>query len=379
MKKFVLLSSVLLLPFMVISESEKSDDPQLLAQKIAESNMHIFSNWGGEWDSDDWEECLRRFLDETVNPRPSKKRRIAFEFLKTVEKRGKALGAECDCTMWQDLDLFCGKGDKQKFVAQSLDRTQTELGKLCLYMTLAQPITDVSKLIQRQQIIKLFIDNEELKLQLDHYLSMVKSSENVMLSFWDRDAFKQGSRRHLFNSFLKPLNNYQLALLAKSGFDHTKRVWDTGYTGFVAAGLLTYGVLQSTRGLDRDGSFEKWAQENKSFGGSILAPLWRINNRFVHAGVALLAGAWCVSSLHESIKWSRACFVFEKCIQTLMIHVAQFTRGLEGLYALVQNNTQLEEFGEFVPLIHFFEQSVPQNEKLQEFLVQNYAVNHPHS
>ena len=79
--------------------------------------------------------------------------------------------------MWQDLDLFCGKGDKQKFVAQSLDRTQTELGKVCFYTMLAQPLTDISKLEQRQQIIRLFIEQEELKQQLDQYLSMVKDSE----------------------------------------------------------------------------------------------------------------------------------------------------------------------------------------------------------
>ena len=219
---------------------------------------------------------------------------------------------------------------------------------------------------QRQQIIKLFIEHDELKQELDHYLSMVKSSENVMLSFWDRDPFKQGcSRRHLFTSFLKPLNHSQLALLAKSGFDHAKRAWDAGYTGYVAAGLVAYGVLKATNAA---GGLEGWAKENKSYGGSILTPLWKIDNRFVRAGIALLASAWCIANLQEGIKWSRACFVLEECIHTLMIHVAQFTRGLEGLYTLVQINKKLEEFGEFAPLIHFFEHSVPQSEKLQEFL-----------
>ena len=109
MKKFVLLCVVLLFPSILLSESAESDDQQLLAQKIADSNMRIFHNDWESWESDDWEACLRRFLDETVNPRLSKKRRIAFEFLKAVEKRGPALGMDCDCTMWDDLDLFCGK------------------------------------------------------------------------------------------------------------------------------------------------------------------------------------------------------------------------------------------------------------------------------
>ena len=51
-----------------------------------------------------------------------------------------------------------------------------------------------------------------------------------------------------------------------------------------------------------------------------------------------------------------------------MMRVAQFTKGLEGLYTLVKENKQLAEFGECAPLIQFFETAVPQSEKLQELL-----------
>lgn len=372
MKKFVLLLSALLLPRLLVGETEESQDQHLLAQKIADSNMRVFQDeWEESWDNDDYEYYLRRSLNETLNPRLFKKRRITFQFLKTFEKKQRASGRDyqCDTTMWQDLDLFCGKGDKQKFVAQSLDRTQTELGKVCFYTMLAQPLTDISKLEQRQQIIRLFIEQEELKRRLDLYLSMLKDSENVMLTFWDRDSFRQGSKRHLFNfSLFKPLNDSQLALLAKSGFDHAKRAWDATYTGAIAAVLLSYGILHAATIIKVPTQLETWANENKSAGGSLLAPLWGIKNRWVHVGVALVAGIWCAASAQESLKWARACLLVEECIQTLMIHVAQFARGLEGLYTLVKENKQLAEFGECAPLIQFFETVVPQNEKLQELL-----------
>lgn len=364
MKKIALLSIISVFSTTIFCQTE-SPRP-LISKKIANINMQSFMEEDSEWDENDYEKFLVRYLDMRLNPSPRMKRSMAFSLLQAVEKQSAPLSNTIiDVATWKDLDLFYGKSDNQKYLANTIDKTSTELGKVCLYNMLAQPLAKSVELQNRQAIVKALVDNATLVSSLEHSLNGLNQSENIMNSLWRRDSFKNGAQNSYFSSeLLAALNNNDTALLLKSSYAHGKRVFYTCSEALAAVGMLTYGALYLSNNTIPD-RLETYAARNQ---GPILSHAWDWKNRWVHTLVAFVGATWLGMSAKENYNWLKACFKLEECIETLMIHIAQYTSHMHTLYQIIRENKALCYFEDFKPLRDFFEKDAQEIKPLADLL-----------
>ena len=121
-------------------------------------------------------------------------------------------------SVWKDLELFYGSGkDAGVHLFSKVDRTQTDIGRVCLSHILANPIADISILKQRQNAVKELVNNDELFSNINIQLTYLKSAEEQLLSFWQEDQFMKNLlfKKLYFNKLgLRALNDNPIALEA---------------------------------------------------------------------------------------------------------------------------------------------------------------------
>lgn len=79
---------------------------------------------------------------------------------------------------WQELQL-----DR---LLPILDRTKTSFGRWGLRQLL-HPIADKHEIIERQKIVSFLVENEDVLLDLQQQLSVVREHEKSLFSYWDKD------------------------------------------------------------------------------------------------------------------------------------------------------------------------------------------------
>ena len=314
-------------------------------QKI---NMQSLPWEEDEWSSDDFYYCLTRMLHDQLNPSEHRKRKSAF---KIINQRLSALApAAVDVTprvvrdraTWQDLEFFCGKNPEAGYVAQSLVRTTSELGKASSYYLLSQVCDDENVLTHKQKIIRYFLDNPELAEKLRICFEQLACYENGILSFWSRDWFEQSSRSRFYNvPGFDWLNDSRYALLLKNLVGHSTRIYQTVGCA-IAAGVLTGYGLAELCSVDNAATVLEPQADRRKVGGPLVDYAWDKSGKKLRGVIALLGGIYTGLQLKESATWIRDCFYLEQCLQMRLLHVARYFEQLEAINRLLVENAALQ-------------------------------------
>ncbi|MGD1997824.1 MAG: hypothetical protein PVJ92_02820 [Candidatus Dependentiae bacterium] len=113
--------------------------------------------------------------------------KTALHILHTAHlQQGNKQEEVVDETTAQDLNLFFySPHHPTHTMLHALKRTQTTLGTCQLGKLLLTPQTNHDELVKRQRIIRLLVENKELRESLRDMLSMFKDYEHQLLSLWN--------------------------------------------------------------------------------------------------------------------------------------------------------------------------------------------------
>ena len=235
----------------------------------------------------------------------------------------------------QDLQLLAGKNEGEPYIAQLIDRTKIELGKVFLYGLIAHPITDIHTLKTRQEIIKHLVEHDDLSQLLTLLYDRLAQSENMILSLWAQDGFLNSTQRHYYSLPLKEkytklaqwedrINRSPFALEFKTLWNHHQRAIFLA-SGIFAAALLPIYAFGKTYDIPLPQRLETMAENLRGSGGRLLALASGLSNHKIWVGtIALTAGMNCAAACKGDYDWFKENFILDNCLQQKMILIADF-------------------------------------------------------
>lgn len=352
-------------------------DKLSITKKISNINMNTFP-WEDEvWDdADSWVDFIELATNKILKPSPRQKRALAFKLLQAADASNELNHDFIDTsTSWNDLDLFAGGRDAEKFVANQIDRTSTEIGKVMLYHLVSHTTNNDALLSSRQQLISFLFKNQDTLNKISTELNEYKKSENVILAFWGQACLKQATERNFFSQKgTQFLNKSETALLCNSLFGHWHRVLNFGCFTAASTLLTTYGLCLF---LNLDNyeplktyvkKLENWTNEVKASPTPMIPLLWKLDQRYFRASLALIGGILCGLNIKKEWDWVYGGFLIEQKLQQLLIHISVCTKSLKRAYLLLKCSPQLANFPEFQGLINLFEKDIYQDSDLNELL-----------
>lgn len=297
-----------------------------------------------DWPSEPFRDYLYRCFNYQVTMQKTKKRRAAFKLVDQLQFNHMIYhNALYDAITAQDLCLFAGKTPKDLYVAEIIDRTATELGKVSLYNLLGNPIVDIDQLQKRQTIIKYLLDDPQLLQEMVNYYKQMATVENLILSLWQQDGFINITERRYFSiPFFSKCNTYlnrsPSLLECKLLLGHEERVVWWG-TGIAAMGLLSmYGICKLSQIAIPD-LLERMAQRLQGVGGRLIAFLSSLESPWMDVGALSLIGALsCGFSCKDDYEWMRDNVILDLLLQKKMIHIAHFFRNVMQLNQLLEKH-----------------------------------------
>jgi DNA mismatch repair protein MutS len=338
----------LLLLVIIASSFFKSDPSNSIYKKIQPLSMSSLEWVDLEWPNEPFAEYLKRCFGYQLNMQSFTKRRIVFQLFDKIASQ-EPLDAQyhnClyDLITAQDISLLCGAKTEDHYVAQIIDRTQTEFGKIFLYAMLANPTSSIEILKERQEIIKYLVDHNELYNELhQNIFAHIAQQENIALSFWGQDGFQQSSKRCYFSvPLIKKLdsflNNSEILLGAKSLWDHQTRVVSTLF-GFGATVLLPLYSLSLLSNIKSE-TLTQCADHFQRTGPYILGALiaYFKSNHLVDFGGSLLAAFYSGIFFKEGFDWARDNFSLELFLQKKLMVIAHFFKTTTQLKKLFQHH-----------------------------------------
>jgi energy-coupling factor transporter ATP-binding protein EcfA2 len=354
-------------------DEKKEDQDGLsteLVKKIGDINLHSFPREDHWWEAHTWVEYVTKAMNFIRNPFPAQKRQNTFYlFEKSENFKDVGVPSTNSEALWQDLNLFCGKDRSPKCVANAIDRTSTEVGKVSLFLLLAQPTADPVILKQRQALIRFFVQHPKLVDVCQKVLSNIAQSENYMLTFWGRESVSHATEECYFkHSFVKFLNRHDAALFGKSVFDHTNRAWHASLKIFASAILLIYGSLIITGHNQIPQQIERWADRYSGQGNVFFSLLWMLKNKWVHSLLSIFTGVWCLASLPQEYDHIYGTILLDKSLQEIMHHMATVMRNMHILYECVKMYPELAAYPEIKPVITFFEEQAVISDEVRELV-----------
>lgn len=172
------------LPICTLTESEKMGKENIKSLEQEKSEPREFTRYS---DYLDWS------YGRQLKMNGQTKRSISFKIFQAYEKKF-GLSDEpkvLDDMTSQNLDILCGSVDYSVSLINKISRTKTDIGTVILGYMISHPLSNKQKLLNRQAIVKEFINNKELFLSLEKSFEELKALENLICSFWDDwDAFK---------------------------------------------------------------------------------------------------------------------------------------------------------------------------------------------
>jgi len=334
----------ILLPSLLISDNKK----------IARYNLQTVTWEDEDWPDDgDYANYLRFVLRMHHSPQPFRKRHTTFNaivgFDGVQEPSPKSV---LDDVTWEDLEILCGKNSKKKdtYLVSCINRAETEVGLVSLLNIMAQPITDVEILRQRQNIVRLLIENEALFDALDSCVKDMSKSENSMISFWfGSDPFRHIIGRHYAIMGPACLKSSAVLLAVKGFLNHQCRLASI-FASAGATAVLPFCGLSSLVGNQDDTRLHEWEKGFKSAGGPLFGLLGRLSkNRSFQAGLSIASGLYCGCALKEQVKWAYDCTLVPWCLQHKISHVQRYLHLFKEIYITLQqygvSQEQMQFFG----------------------------------
>jgi hypothetical protein len=143
----------------------------------------------------------------------SSKLSILYQLFDTFPKNQDPYRCRVQKTVFQDLEIFSGQNSSENYLLKKIENEcSTSMGKAQLQKLFFNPTTDVNKLRERQELLKLLIENEELFENIEKVLHNVSQSENGMLSFWqetDEITQKLFDDQYFKNRFFRWINKHE--------------------------------------------------------------------------------------------------------------------------------------------------------------------------
>jgi DNA mismatch repair protein MutS len=354
-------------------------------QKIATENSKAipldFSNFNKR--PVDWIESLEEQYQEQLHPPAHIKMNLVYNFLAHYEKLHKVEQTHVlDEKSWQDLALLCGsKKCPYTYLAQKIDRTVTDVGKVMLYRKLVQPSTDLAYLKEQQTIVKELIKDEELFKDLHERLSRLKTPENIFLTFWqERDSFDfmvqdklvsilGENHIHSIKSLSNWLNTSELALEINELLSIGKTVISTFSVSLSAVALPLYGI--STL-LGKKVPLLKSFNNRVGLGGwalfTVPGALFYALNRCYKSRLSKGAEALSAGLIASRDAWSmrnqlRYIVTVRRLIQAKLMQVATYCREVQAIYIRLK---QYPTFSALIPQLEAL--NIQSNTELQRLL-----------
>ena len=303
-----------------------------------------------EWDEEDWpNEPFNKFLARCrtyqYNPQPFRKNKVAFSI---IEPFFQDIGTPAclDGQTLRDIELFCGDVTPTSYLANTLDRTHTQLGRVSFY-SLLQPSTDIQTIKDRQEIVRSLVAHEELYQELTDILSKLALHEPILFSFWINDMFKQVSSRNYFTFNIVDgldsyLNTKTTAVGLSSTFAHGQRAFWVACITAATAALPLYGAY-TLANKEKPARLETVRDFTKGRGGPLLSFLsWYFEkNRWVNGVASIAAGVYCGIATKQVYQWFLDQFTLQRYMQEKLIDVASYFKQLKKLTALVEQHKSL--------------------------------------
>lgn len=243
----------------------------------------------------------------------------------------------------RELSLLCGsETSKSLSLFNKVDKTNTMYGASVLSALLSQPLIDKEQIIQRQNLIKLFLNDSQLSTKLEKNLMLLKNSQDQLVNFWnpsaelDRELEQRVFYPEELGEFVKGWNKSSTALQFR------KRLL------YFTAPIVPFSVV----------------------GYSLGAAYFFYESNFSKSSFFALAGllnAYNTYKLYSELKLLK--FLWST-IHTKMSAVSKTTKALKKIYKALKNKDQeiSESLTKFSKLEDFVKKSDPQLNTLQELL-----------
>lgn len=373
---------------------EKKVESEPFFKLIARENLKslLFESASGSTIADfvnndkDFIEVMKEDLQGQLAPKPLAKRTQIFDLLAGFEvKHPLQKTSVLDYKTMVDLELLSGpKSNMAAYVAAALDRTVTEAGKAMLYYKLVTPTADIKVLQQQQAVIKELVENKPLFDELDAQCKQLTIPENAFLSFWGNDMFGGivQKERNVIIPFFKKLedriNEQPCVVEFFDKLDHASKIlgaymalkmgkiiiplWYKKYCGdglqdgkqCTKCGLIQNGDAQFFENYF-PGRDNPWAYMWLPGILYVATKYFAKNDPVACAsadGLFIAKDFYNFSSWNRYFKWS---FVFRKCLQTKLIHVATYVNKAQSLLVTVKKNQILSHS---IPLLTTIEKNL---------------------
>jgi DNA mismatch repair protein MutS len=111
--------------------------------------------------------------------------------------------------LWRDLKLVYGSvSAPDHSLLKSIDRTQTRIGNSLLALYLVFPLKDLNLILERQNVVKIFFENEKYLTDLRSIISSFAKSENAIYSLYtESDPLYSKEYRTYMEDYFYSKNN----------------------------------------------------------------------------------------------------------------------------------------------------------------------------
>lgn len=316
-------------------------------------------------DSKEFYDVIKETLDQQLHPKKSSKRQMVFSLLSEYDGTPPCSAyTVLDETSWQDLELLAGpKSNLNYYVASRVDRTSTEMGRAILYQKIISPVADYATLVERQNLVKLLVERQDLFDELNKRFAALEISENAMLSFWlESDLFKSlqqqmmirlplESKIPLFKKISQLLNTSELMLECNGRLAQCTSI-ATGLMHTFGACVLPAYILARCSGHK---NLIALAQERFDQVGSsglaifsatgllfyLLDLKYQNTNPYVHNGKNTAAGITSTYFASQFPVYLRTDMILVRSLQEKLMHIARYWNSVQKIIKRVQDDELL--------------------------------------
>lgn len=338
-----------------------ADAKPAMFTQLAESYLKSFHDEAKKPKRDkDNKETLTNITDLHLSPR--EERVVVFHEVfaksKTYQDRHQHMGQVFNQYAWNDLHLFCGTTTTPAYHFFSrINKTITTLGEGALVSFISAPIAGLQELTQRQQIVRCFYKENQLRTDLKNKLQNYKKAEKGMLSFWTETdpLYNKEYDKHLIELFYtgNPLTDISARslqtrklLLRDTWNIYSNYIWYP-LLGVAVGELLTASVRECTHRMYYTDIYPMFwpvyglvhiMRMDDFLGGSIATS--QKTNLYLLPGLITLHSFWQYYKGYRNYKEYSGVL---KHLALRMADVQTFLNTAKHINTLVQQHPQLEE------------------------------------
>jgi len=353
-------------------------------------------------------QLLQKNYEEQLDPKKLDKRKQVFELLKSFETTHPfSQEIVLDFHSVADLELILGpKSNPAHCVVANLDRSITEAGKGMFMYKVTRPTADLKALKKQQSVVRELCSNEKLFQELNTLTQALVLPENAFLSFWGQDMFIGCLKRDpnivipFFKKLEKRLNMQPIISDIGEKFDAYGKVFGCLSAAYMTGYMLRYWYKKNIQNkpldsashnklikryfFDEQEKFHLFDDKGNLYKCEKTVPEWS-ESQWYQDRQPNLSCSWIYmsyfglfylltkvfsskDSVAESVNlvwnvrgfsWIRRfiteVFIFRKCLQAKLIHVATYINNAQKLISLALQNPVLAAN---IDLLHTIQESL---------------------